>query len=485
MFRSVSVSENPHPDVIVLGTYDDREVSAAADSAVIEATRRKEYRGKLGDVVEAFPASAPRTLVVGLGSQNELTPLLARKAAAAVGRRLASMRAENAYFDLGFLSDQEAFGQAIGETIGLQSWGMDAYRGSAAKPDDRVELAIHGLDEGLNKGLVRGLAIARSANIARSLVATPPNEATPMGIAARAEEMAREVGLGCRILQGEELVAEKLVGLETVGQASVHKPCLIRLEYRPASGSNAQPVVLLGKTITYDTGGLTLKISNGMRGMKGDKAGGCAVFGAMHAVATVLKPDFPVIGLLVAAENSVSENAYRPDDVITYRNGVTVEVTNTDAEGRLVLADGLCWACDFENPAAIIDLATLTGGVVTALGSVFAGLFANDDALAEELAECGRTTGDRVWRLPLDPDYTDMMKSDIADIINSNPNRKAHPIQGAAFLEHFVKPGVPWAHIDIAGVSQSDKDSDIGVAGPTGYGVRLLVEFLRRRVAIG
>src|SRR5207302_8129132 len=179
-------------------------------------------------------------------------------------------------------------------------------------------------------------------------------------------------------VQGDDLESQGLQGLVTVGRASAHPPCLIRLAYRPtggAGGADARPVALLGKTITYDTGGLTLKINNGMVGMKRDKDGGCAVLGAMHAIATLVKPDVPVVGLLVAAENCVSESAMRPDDVITYRNGVTVEVTNTDAEGRLVLADGLCWACDEENASIIIDLATLTGGVITALGSTFAGMF--------------------------------------------------------------------------------------------------------------
>ncbi len=210
--------------------------------------------------------------------------------------------------------------------------------------------------------------------------------------------------------------------------------------------------------------------------MKQDKDGGCAVLGAMHAIATAIKPDRPVIALLCAAENSVSENAYRPDDVLKFKNGVTVEVTNTDAEGRLVLADGLCWACEHEEPAAIVDIATLTGGVVTALGKVYAGLFANDENLFGSIQNSSQTTGERVWRLPLHDEYREMMKSPIADILNSNPNRQAHPIQGAAFLSHFVTEGTPWAHMDIAGVHHTDKDTGAYSSGPNGFGVRLLSE---------
>jgi leucyl aminopeptidase len=233
--------------------------------------------------------------------------------------------------------------------------------------------------------------------------------------------------------------------------------------------------------MTYDSGGLSLKINNGMRGMKRDKDGGCAVIGAMHAVATEIRPDRPVVALLAVAENSVSDNAYRPDDIITYRNGVTVEVTNTDAEGRLVLADALCWACELEDPEFIVDLATLTGGVVTALGSTYCGMFCDDDALRERVEDAAAACDERVWRLPHHQEYNDMMKSSVADIVNSNPNRKAHPIQGAAFLSYFVKKEIPWCHLDIAGVHAVESTTGPFLVGPTGWGVRLLANLLAER----
>jgi len=249
---------------------------------------------------------------------------------------------------------------------------------------------------------------------------------------------------------------------------------------RPAILEGAGPAVNLGKTVTYDTGGLSLKTGGFMKGMKEDKDGGCAALAAMHAIATVIKPRRPVVCLLPAAENSVSDNAYRPDDILTFRNGVTVEITNTDAEGRLVLADALRWACDKEKPAFIIDLATLTGGVVTALGSAFAGMWCDDDALRARVESASEESGERVWRLPLDDDeYREMMKSPVADMINSNPNRKAHPIQGAAFLDAFVKDGTPWCHLDIAGVHAVESDTGPFAANtPTGWGVRLLAALL-------
>jgi leucyl aminopeptidase len=183
------------------------------------------------------------------------------------------------------------------------------------------------------------------------------------------------------------------------------------------------------------------------------------------------------VALLAVAENSVSDNAYRPDDVITFRNGVSVEVTNTDAEGRLVLADALCWAKDRENPAAIIDIATLTGGVIVALGSTFAGMFCEDAALRARVEEAAGTTGERVWRLPMHQEYRDMMKSQVADIINSNPDRKAHPIQGAAFLSYFVDDKTPWCHLDIAGMHVDESGKGPYTKGlPTGFGARLMAE---------
>jgi leucyl aminopeptidase len=297
-------------------------------------------------------------------------------------------------------------------------------------------------------------------------------------MAEQATKLARKTGMKVKVFRDDELVREKFEGLINVGKASENKPCMIRLEYAPKGGGKGKPIVLIGKTMTYDTGGLSLKVNNGMVGMKRDKDGGCAVLGAMHAIATVIKPNKRVVAYLTAAENSLSDEAYRPDDVLTYRNGVTVEVTNTDAEGRLVLADALCYTCEKDNPACIIDLATLTGGVVVALGSTYAGMFCEDDKLRAQVEAAATVSGERVWRLPMHNEYRDMMKSPVADIINSNPNRKAHPIQGAAFLSYFVKEGVPWCHLDIAGVHAVEKNAGMFIDGPTGWGVRLLAEML-------
>lgn len=479
MFKSVQLSDNPHPDLMVIGAFDDKQISAAADHTVREAAKRKSFQGKIGDVVEAYPEDGPGVMVVGLGSREKFSAKSFRKSMGAAGRRISALKARNVVFDFSDVVDREVYGAVAGEALSLLSWQLRDFKGTGSDADERVDVELCSVDEEFDKGIETGIKLGESVNIARSLGSTPPNVATPDYMAAKANEIGKATGLAVRVIRGEELEKERLAGLINVGKASCNPPCLIRLEYIPEGGKYDRSVVLLGKTVTYDTGGLTLKVNNGMVGMKMDKAGGCAVLGAMHAVATVVKPNCRVIGLLVAAENMVSSESYRPDDVITYRNGKTVEVTNTDAEGRLVLADGLCWASEVEKADVIVDLATLTGGVVTALGSTYAGLFTNSKELYKSLAKASRATGERVWRLPLHQEYRDMMKSEVADMINSNPNRKAHPIQGAAFLQAFVGESVEWAHIDIAGVAKSDVESPCLVPGPTGFGVRLLAEYLK------
>jgi leucyl aminopeptidase len=424
------------------------------------------FAGKAGQMAE-LAARDQRILLVGLGKRGETD---AFAVAGSLGRRLAQLEGGQ----VSILADKLNW-EDFGCGLAVLSWQYNELRGTATPEKPMPVLTLHLPQDQLDSA-IRGMKIGEAVNLARDLSQTPPNIATPYWMAEQAEALAKEFGMSCRVIKGEELEKEKMAGLINVGKASEHLPCFIRLEYKP-KGSKEQPIVLMGKTMTYDTGGLSLKVNHGMVGMKRDKDGGCAVMGAMRAIADVIKPNRPVVGILVAAENCISDEAYRPDDVLTFRNGVTVEVTNTDAEGRLVLADGLCWACEKENPAAIVDIATLTGGVVVALGKVFAGNFSNDEGLAARLNAAGNATRERLWRLPLDAEYNDLMKSPVADIVNSNLNRQAHPVQGATFLSYFVQEGIPWAHLDIAGTHSAEKDKGPYIAGPTGFGVRLLARF--------
>lgn len=499
MFESVRIVSRGEPSVIVVGLFNDKKLDPQTKGldrggVIAQAVQRGECTGETGKLAEAFlPAGkgsedgGVRVIIAGLGSRDTFKPGSLRSVAAAVGRRLAATKDTRVELALthalrSIKADLDRAGQCFGEGLGLIAWNYTAFQGKGREYPKRTTLSVSMGEPEFGAGLERGLALAESTNFCRDLSETPPNVATTEFMSEAAKKLARKTGMTCRVIEGEELERYKLAGLINVGKASESAPRLVRLEYTPGGSrgkkSTQKPVVLVGKTMTYDSGGLSLKINNGMVGMKRDKDGGCAVLGAMHAIATVIKPNRRVVALLAVAENSISDEAYRPDDVITYRNGVTVEVTNTDAEGRLVLADALIWACEFENPAYIVDLATLTGGVVVALGSTFAGLFCEDEKLRDRLTGAMDASGERWWRLPMDTEYRDMMKSPIADILNSNPNRKAHPIQGAAFLSYFVDKRVPWAHIDIAGVHASEGDSGMFVKGPTGWGVRLLAEML-------
>lgn len=489
MFKSVAVATSATKstiDALVIGYFQNEKLDAktrAHDTtgAIADALNRTEATGALGAVVEVFGIRGyGRVMLVGLGAKDGCCGSAVRTAGGVVGRKLSAINATCVEVDLaGALANlkREAgeLAEAFGVGLGLISWNFDHLRGTATTLPTRTDLRVYCNDRAMRTGIERGLELAVSSNVARTLSQTPPNIATPDYMAKAAEQMARAIGLKCSVFRGDQLERERFAGLVNVGKASENKPCMIRLEYTPSRASaRSKPIVLVGKTMTYDSGGLSLKINNGMKGMKRDKDGGCAVIGAMHAIATTIKPKVPVVALLVCAENSVSDEAYRPDDVITFRNGVTVEVTNTDAEGRLVLADGLCWACEMENPAAIFDCATLTGGVVVALGSVHCGMWCDDDTLRAAVEEASARSGERVWRLPHHADYRAMMKSPIADILNSAPVREAHPIQGAAFLSYFVEPGIPWCHLDIAGTHATDKDTGPYIPGPTGFGARLI-----------
>jgi leucyl aminopeptidase len=496
MFESIKTVSRGKASVLVVAHFSGEGLSKEtkeldADGSIAKATKRADATGAAGAIVVINDSNGyERALLVGLGDRNAFNNNVLRVAAGATGRAVSSAKASSVEIQVfAALSklkkadavDAHTAGALMGEGLGLLSWRYDDLRGVHTDVSAKIKLAVHSCCKAFADGFDRGLGFAEGSNIARTLSQTPPNIATPMWIANEAKKMARKSkNLSVQVFAGKKLEDEKLTGHINVGKASENQPCMIRIAYTPERGKTKKPIVLVGKTMSYDSGGLSIKVGGGMRGMKRDKDGGCGVFGAMHIIANVIKPNRPVVALLVTAENSISDEAYRPDDVLEFRNGTTVEITNTDAEGRLVLADGLCWACDKENPEYIVDMATLTGGVVVALGPVFAGLWCDDDDLRARVEAAGEFTGERCWRLPHDQAYNDMMKSPIADILNSAPIRAAHPIQGAAFLSYFVEEGVKWAHIDIAGTHAIDKPTPYMIAGPTGFGARLLADLVER-----
>ncbi|MDZ4754529.1 MAG: leucyl aminopeptidase family protein [Phycisphaerae bacterium] len=435
------------------------------------------------------------TMLLGLGKRAEVKDSSMRIAGAKLLRALDRAKTAIARLDSGDAlpkdGDRLALGRALGEGIGIANWRVTAFDGTAAtrKRADGT-LSIEASDRDLHSGIVTGLALSTSVNFAREIAATPPNVCTPAWISQQAKKLAQTHKLTCRVISFAEAKRLGMGGIVSVGMGSEAKPCLVVLDWKPsvksrapakkpARGAAPTHICIVGKTVTYDTGGYSIKVNNGMKGMKYDKCGGTAVLGAMHAIAAAKVP-VRVTALLPAAENMVSGDSYRPDDIITLYNGVTVEVTNTDAEGRLVLADALAWACKTLKPTHIVDIATLTGGVVTALGSWCAGLMCTNDDLRGRVERAGTASGDRVWHLPLWNDHREHMRSPHADIINSNPSRLGHPLQGGAFLSFFVDETIPWAHVDIAGVANVDGANDLcSVAGPTGFGVRLLYDLVR------
>lgn len=482
MFKSVRVG-TPRGPLIVVGVYAGRAALATAPD-LTDSRRREVRRARQRGGFDAEPgqvvAAGDDTVVVGLGGRKDLTTKRLLEIGARLVKAMDQMSATSARLVLpavpARVADGHGVGRALGEGMGLANWRVDFFDGKATKNKPRrgtLTLAARNADT--RAGLREGLALAANVNEARRLAATPPNICNPAWVEKEARRLARRAGLGCRIIRFPEAKRLGMGGLVNVGKASASLPRLIILEHRPARPKKGVKLALVGKTMTYDTGGYSLKLSGGMKGMKYDGNGGCAVLGAMLAAAEMKLP-VHMVALLPTAENMVSGEAYRPDDIITMYNGVSVEVTNTDAEGRLILGDALAYACKTIKPTAIIDAATLTGGVVVALGAWCAGLFCNDDPLRRRIEAAADVTNERVWPLPLWEDHRDFMRARHADVWNSGPKRDGHPIQGAAFLSYFVDEKIPWAHLDIAGVSAVDSDQDLFVQGPTGFGVRLLTE---------
>jgi leucyl aminopeptidase len=409
--------------------------------------------------------------------------------------------------------DGEAFAvECLATGFLLGSFDFEEYKGTANKKKDEnkdrkgpVQLTIVG-DAGAEgrEALARARAVSDGQNFARTIASRPGNNINPPSLAKVAQELAREVGLNVRVLDEKQMAKLGMGGILAVGAgSSATPPRMIVLEWPGSgrgSGSRVQgsakkggkragvspesrtpnPLLVVGKAITFDTGGVSIKPAEKMGRMIFDKCGAMAVLGLMYAVATLELP-VPVVDILSSAENHISETAYRPGDILRMYNGVTVEVTNTDAEGRLVLGDALAWGIEQYNPAAVVDLATLTGGVVVALGKTMAGVMSNDDELVEELTAASDAAGEMIWRLPLGDDQRDYIKSDPADIVNSG-GREGHPLQGGAFLSYFVKydgdDKTPWAHLDIAGVADTEKEQPFYAKGATGWGVRTLVNWV-------
>lgn len=458
---------------------------ALCDGAVSEAMGAAPLREETGGIIHTTrPAGYRRILIVGLGEAEKLTRIRLRNAAAQAAHWLRKARCEQAavWVDGLLVSGAE---EAVGEWCGamtIAGFAFDELRGREADGVADVRVQFVASDRGQVKRIMpeveRHQIIAGAINYGRRLGHLPANVLNPDTLAAEAKSLAQGSKLKCTILSTEQIRRLKMGGLLAVGAGAEPGPCLIQLEYRGAPKVR-RTTVLIGKAVTFDTGGYSIKPSAGLETLKFDKCGGVNVMAIMKAVAE-LKLLRNVTALIPAAENAVSDRAYRPGDILTMMSGKTVEVISTDAEGRLILADALWYAQQKLKPTEIIDLATLTGGARVALGTAAAGLMSNHDDLAGELGECGRRTGERLWRLPLWDEYRELIKGVDSDIRNSASKRDAHMIVGGMFLKEFVGD-VPWAHVDIAAVATTDEKTALFGKGATGFGVRLMVDYLQRR----
>jgi leucyl aminopeptidase len=479
-------------DVLVVGQHGDGarpapEVAAldrALGGLLSRVLKSEKFEGKPGQMSyfhtnRAVPAE--RVIVVGLGSRKpersraDAEPI--RRATASAVRRARDLGATTVAIFMPALPARDR-AQAIAEGALLGTYRFDKYLKekngkvigalTVLEPDRRNQAAAR---EGVRVGRI----LAEATCVTRDLVNEPANVVTPSFLARRAAEIAKEGALKLRVLERADCTKMGMGAFVGVAQGSQEPPKFIHLTYTP-SGRARRRIVVIGKGITFDSGGLDLKTADGMLRMKDDMSGAAAVLGIFQALPR-LKPPVEVHGLIAATENMPSGTAQRPGDVVRVMNGLTVEIGNTDAEGRLTLADALAYAVKHIEPDEMIDMATLTGAVVIALGQGVSGVMASDDGLADRVLAAAETAGERMWRLPLHDEYKEGLKSDVADLNNVSNQRGAGAIVAALFMREFTA-GVPWAHMDIAGTAFTERDLPLGPKGGTGVTVRTLLSYL-------
>jgi len=458
--------------------------------AVIEAG---DFRGEAGETLTLYPdsgAPAKRVVLIGLGPESGVDADAVRCAAGAAIAAAASRKARKLHIVAPSLRRVRApaAAQALAEGVVLAGYRFDRYQAAKNGKGQTVEAATLLFERGGDLRAARasarvGVVLAECQNLARDLSNEPANELPPAALAREAQKVAKETGLRVEVMGPAQLKRHGMNAILAVGQGSSNPPRLVVLEHNaPPKGKRGKPspkrptLCIVGKGVTFDSGGISIKPSAGMDEMKHDMSGAAAVVGAMRACALLNVP-LHVVGVIGAVENMPSGTAYRPGDVVAAMSGTTIEVLNTDAEGRVVLADALHYARTRFEPQAIIDLATLTGACVIALGKWATGLFGNNERLIERVRRAGEATAERAWPMPLWEGHRKAIRSDVADIKNTG-GREAGSSTAAAFLAAFVDD-TPWVHLDIAGTGWTSKGTSYQPKGATGVGVRLLLELLR------
>ena len=462
------------------GTSSRSALGARFGTTVDAQLERRRFKAKPGECLslDLLGQTPSLLIVVGLGAPADFGAEQLRSATAAASRTAAAAGASQ----LGLAMPIEGLGaeaaaMAMAEAVRLSLYADQRFKSDSEPRPCPSQVELLGLSEAAQAAVANTAAVCSGVELARELVAAPPNVVTPAALADTAAAIARDFGLELKVLERADCQALGMGSYLAVAQGSDLPPKFIHLTYRP-EGTPQRRLVLVGKGLTFDSGGYNLKTAGSqIEMMKYDMGGSAAVLGAMRAIAE-LKPQGVEVHMVVAAcENMISGGAIHPGAIVTASNGKTIEINNTDAEGRLTLADALVYACKLE-PDAMVDLATLTGACVIALGEEIAGLWSPSDALAEGLIDAGAQGGEQLWRMPLRASYREGLKSGLADMKNTGP-RPGGSITAALFLQDFVDPAVPWAHLDIAGTVWSDKGRGLDPAGATGFGVRTLVNWVR------
>lgn len=437
------------------------------------------FKGDAGEMASAVVPGfkAKRLALLGLGEAKGRTTLGLEKAGAKLVAGLSALKVKDVYLETSDLKAAEI--AALTSGAALRGYEFNLYRTKNNASNLPGHLTVKGGAD-VQKAYTPMAKAAAAVHWARDLVNEPANILYPDSFAKRVASKLKPLGVKVTIIGDKVLEKQGFGAMMAVGKASEHLPRLVIMEYKGRGAKKgAKPVALIGKGITFDSGGYSIKPSDSMIEMKCDMAGAAAVSGAMMALASTKAP-VHVVAALAMAENMISDEGYKPSDVLTSLSGQTIEITNTDAEGRLVLCDTIWHVQQKFKPRAIVDIATLTGAAMVALGEEFAAVFTNDDGLRDELESVSKDTGDKVWRLPLDPVFDKAMDSNIADMKNAASTRFGGSSTGAAFLHRFIQPGVKWAHVDMAPVMTSRTDHALGPRGATGFGVRLLSEWARK-----
>ena len=464
-----------------------KDLDKLTGGGIAAVFKSEDFKGDKGQV--ALLRFAPKgkvkarsLMLIGVGEASDYTPSEIAVASGTAVRYLRARKHRSFAFLPRHQGDAVTAGQFAAQGFITSQFELDKYK-TKDKNDKQVDKLVVCIESTtgseLKRGLSRGQAIGEAMNFTRDLANEPPNILTPTEMASRAQKMAKEAGLKFEVLDEAKMEKLGMGSLLSVSKGSEQPAKLIILRYTPAKSTakKGDLLALVGKGITFDTGGISLKPGEGMDAMKYDMSGGATVLGTMRAIAN-LKPTVPVLGIVAAVENMPDGKASRPSDIVTASNGKTIEILNTDAEGRLILADAVAYA-EKQGANRIVDMATLTGAVIIALGDQNTGVMGNDQELVDQIISLGKKNGEGFWQLPVSKEYSKQIRSDIADIKNIGPRGKAGTIMGAVFIQEFVDKA-KWAHLDIAGTAWHDAVRPHQAKGPTGVAIRTLVSLVEQ-----